>query len=98
MALAGFWAAVDRQLKELETAATADDVVRILGGSEQASSGDAFFAGSGGDGSVEDALDKAGWTHVWRRAPYYWAMKSPSGDGITYVEGDIYRGIQKAQG
>jgi hypothetical protein len=88
-----FWAAIDAQLKELTNAACADDVIRILGGA--ASSGDAFFAGSGGDGSVEGALDEAGWTHAWREAHYHWAMRSPNGDGITYVEGDIYRGVQK---
>jgi hypothetical protein len=96
MATDGFWAAIDAQLEALTTAANADDVVRILGGSENASSGDAFFGGSGGDGSVEDALEEAGWSHVWRKASYYWAMRSPRGDGITYVEGDVYRGILEA--
>ena len=93
----GFWAQIEAQLAELKQAATADDVIRILGGAEGASAGDAFFAGSGGDDSVEDALSEAGWTHVWRKAHYYWAMQAPNGDGITYVEGDIYRGIQDAQ-
>lgn len=90
-----FWATIDAQLAELGRAQTVDDVIRVLGGAEGASSGDAFFAGSGGDGSVEGALSNAGWTHVWREAHYYWAMRAPNGDGITYVEGDIYRGIQR---
>ncbi len=92
--LDGFWAEIDAQLDALKTAGSADDVIRILGGSAAASSGDAFFAGSGGDGTVEGALDEAGWTHVWREASYYWAMRAPNGDGVTYVEGDVYRGIQ----
>lgn len=90
-----FWATIDKQLTELERAKTADDVIRVLGGAAGASSGDAFFAGSGGDRSVEDALDRAGWSYVWRQASYYWAMCAPNGDGITYVEGDVYRGIQR---
>lgn len=90
-----FWEAIDMQLAELRTAASADDVVRILGGKASASSGDAFFAGSGGDGSVEEALHAAGWVHAWREAHYHWAMRAPNGDGITYVEGDIYRGVRK---
>lgn len=95
MGLDSFWKAIDAQLAELKTATSADDVIRILGGAAGASAGDAFFAGSGGDGSVEGALDEAGWTHAWREAHYHWAMRSPAGDGITYVEGDIYRGVQK---
>lgn len=89
-----FWARIDAQIESLKTAKSPDDVIRILGGSEEASSGDAFFGGSGGDQSVEGALAEAGWSHVWREAHYYWAMRAPNGDGITYVEGDIYRGIQ----
>lgn len=91
-ALDGFWAAIDAQLEQLRTAATADDVVRIL--DSPGCVGDAFFAGSGGDGSVEDALSNAGWTSVRRDAWYYWAMRAPNGDVISYVEGDIYRGNQ----
>lgn len=93
----GFWAQIDAQLEELKQAKTADDVIRILGGADQASAGEAFFAGSGGDGRVEDSLETAGWTFAWREAHYYWAMHAPNGDGITYVEGDIYRGIQNAR-
>jgi hypothetical protein len=87
-----FWDAIDAQLAELASAGGADDVIRILGGAEQASSGDAFFAGSGGDGSVREALAQAGWVVVWSEASYYYVMQSPNGDLITYVEGDIYRG------
>src|SRR5205809_196464 len=60
------------------------------------SAGDAFFAGSGGDGSAYSSLDKAGWSTAWWEAGYYWAMRAPDGrSGITYVEGDIYDGVQK---
>lgn len=92
--LDGFWAAIDAQLESLKHATTADEVIAILGGKDGASVGDAFFAGSGGDGSVEDSLVDAGWSYAWREAHYYWAMRSPKGDGITYVEGDVYKGIQ----
>lgn len=95
MSLDGFWAEIEAQLQRLTLARTADDVIEALGGAKAASSGDAFFAGSGGDGSVESALDEAGWTHIWRVAHYYWAMRSPTGDAVTYVEGDVFRGDQK---
>jgi hypothetical protein len=84
-----FWAHIDKQLAELCTAKTADDVIRILDGP---SSGDAFFAGSGGDGSIASSLFEAGWDCTWREADYYWVMRAPNGDEITYVEGDVYRG------
>lgn len=89
-----FWAAIEAQLKELESAKSADDVIRILGQSESGC-GDAFFAGSGGDGTVYDSLLTAGWEFVWSEADYYYAMKAPDGSMITYVEGDIYRGNRR---
>src|SRR2546427_572624 len=61
-------------------------------GAAKGTADEGFFAGSGGDGSVEDALSEAGWRHTWRKAHYYWVMQAPNGDKITYVEGDIYRG------
>lgn len=90
-----FWETIDEQLSDLASAKTVDDVIGILGGSAEASSGDAFFAGSGGDGSIASALREAGWLYVWREADYHWSMRAPNGDGITYVEGDVYRGIQR---
>lgn len=89
-----FWAMVDAQLKELESARTADDVIRILASGGCA--GEAFFGGSGGDESVWDALCEAGWTQIWAEAHYYYAMRAPDGSAITYIEGDIYRGDQRA--
>lgn len=84
-----FWEAIAAQLQQARTARSADDVIRIF---QPPSSADAFFAGSGGDDSLESALDDAGWTHTWRVAHYYWSMQTPDGSEITYIEGDIYRG------
>jgi hypothetical protein len=90
-----FWAAIETQLDELRTAVTADDVLRILTVAPGTSSGDGFFAGGGGDGTVLESLTDAGWVLVWMEAPYYWVAQAPNGDLITYVEGDIYRGDQR---
>ncbi len=95
--MSDFWAAVEQQCTELRTAKTADDVLRILSpernpDGRDSASGQGFFAGSGGDTSLEEVLDEAGWRHVWRKADYYWVMQGPTGDVITYVEGDVYRG------
>lgn len=92
-----FWEIIATQLKELESARTADDVTRILSLERNpygldSSTADGFFAGSGGDGSVEEALSTAGWVTVWREAGYHHCMKAPDGSLITYVEGDIYTG------
>lgn len=95
----GFWAVIEQQCAELREAKTADDVMRILSldrnplGPDTAA-GLAFFAGGGGDDSVESCLSAAGWHHVWREAEYYWVMEAPNGDKITYIEGDVYRGQQ----
>jgi hypothetical protein len=102
-----FWETIAEQLKELESAKSADDVIRILSpernpylaedpnwdGMDGAAEG--FFAGSGGDGRVDEALDTAGWEYLWSRANYWWAMKAPDGSEITYIEGDIYRGNRR---
>lgn len=102
-----FWAVIAGQLKELESASSADDVISILSaernpygpgwdGMDGAAEG--FFAGSGGDNTVDDALDTAGWRYLWSRAGYWWAMSAPDGSAITYVEGDVYRGDRRNGG
>jgi hypothetical protein len=90
----GFWDAIDAQLKRLKTARTSAEVIEILGGKAAASVGDAFFGGDGDD--MWGVLSDAGWSVAWSEAGYFWAMRSPDGQsGITYVEGDIYDGVQK---
>jgi hypothetical protein len=91
MTLDAFWQQIDTQLTRCRTAASADEVIAILGGKEAASVGDAFFAGSGGDGSIAEALRTAGWSVVWMHADYHWKMAAPDGSSLVYVEGDIYR-------
>lgn len=90
MSIGNFWEVIDQQVEELKTAKSADDVVKVLNSFSAPSSGDAFFAGSGGDGSVFGSLSEAGWTTVWYEAHYYWKMRAPDGSTIEYVEGDIY--------
>jgi hypothetical protein len=93
-----FWAVIDAQLNELRTAATADDVLRILSQERNpygpgASSADGFFAGEGGD--MAWALLESGWFTIWSQADYHWAKRAANGDVITYVEGDVYRGDRR---
>lgn len=101
-----FWELIDAQIAELEKAKTVDGALTILS-SERNPYGpdwdgmdggaDGFFAGSGGDATVLDALAEAGWRLVWSEAIYYWVMEAPEGEPdedrlLTYIEGDIYRG------
>jgi hypothetical protein len=98
-----FWTAIREQLKELETAKSADDVLRILAHENNPDQtypranrpDEGFFAGSGGDGTVRDALFEAGWWAVWAKSSIYYVMKAPDGSVITYIEGDIYRGDRR---
>lgn len=103
-----FSAVIANQLNDLKSAKTADDVIRILSaernpyGSVQHAemidgAAQGFFAGSGGDDTVWEALDDAGWTQVWEsdkpgESGIYYTMRAPDGSEITYIEGDIYRG------
>lgn len=88
-----FWKAIEAQCDEMRKATTADEVIAILNRYGRASSGDAFFAGGGGDLSVSECLREAGWETTWSEASYYWVMRAP-GDGslLTYIEGDVYKG------
>jgi hypothetical protein len=88
-----FWELIDAQLLQARGAKTAADVLQIFAVTEHNSP--AFFGGSGGDNALDDALYEAGWTYVWSKANYWWAMRAPDGTGITYVEGDIYDGVEE---
>lgn len=99
-----FWTTIAEQHKELESARTADDVIRILGPDRNphgpnwdGAAGDAFFAGSGGDETVNAALRTAGWTTIWAESPLYYVKRAPDGSSITYIEGDIYRGDRRTK-
>lgn len=93
-----FWAAIEEQLTELKDARTPDSVIEILRkdripGHSEAGSGEGFFAGSGGDGTVLGSLLTAGWVVHWMEASYYYVLKAPDDGGfITYCEGDVDRG------
>jgi len=101
MSSAPFWEAIDAQLRELQSARTAADVVRILSPERNpygpdSTSAAGFFAGSGGDDTVQDALTTAGGDYQWYEARYHFCMRAPDGSTITYVEGDIYRGDRRS--
>lgn len=91
-----FWKNVDNSLDRIATATTVDEVIDTLNDHFEKSSGDAFFGGSGGDRQLYETLMAAGWTIVWSEAVYYFAAKDTAGNVLTYVEGDVYRGDQKA--
>ncbi|MGV9693421.1 hypothetical protein ACWDUX_30435 [Streptomyces sp. NPDC003444] len=98
-----FWTAIRAQLKELERAESADDVLRILAHENNPDQAyprpnrpdEGFFGGSGGEDTVREALEEAGWKVLWSRAPYWYAITAPDGSEITYIEGDIYRGNRR---
>lgn len=89
-----FWKAIDAQLDRIEEtqASTGEALVEILGKPEPGlSSADTFFAGSGGDRQLLDALLKAGWRVLWIEADYHYAAEhSATLAQIEYVEGDVY--------
>lgn len=87
-----FWRDVDACCDKITASRTVDEVIGILNQFFTPSSGDAFFAGSGGDRQVIDALRAAGWAIVWAGAVYYFVAKDHAGDLLTYIEGDVYRG------
>lgn len=87
-----FWNTITAQLAAIreDKPTTTAGIIEILGGSAGASAGDAFFAGSGGDDQLVDALQDAGWRIRWISSPYYYTATHPiTGDSLTYTEGDV---------
>ncbi|MUL61245.1 hypothetical protein B5P44_01585 [Mycobacterium sp. CBMA 213] len=87
-----FWANVNASLDAIERARTVDEVINILNSYFAPSSGEAFFAGSGGDRQLMEALLEAGWTIPWDQGDIYFVARDPSGNLLTYTEGDVDRG------
>lgn len=53
----------------------------------------AFFAGSGGDALLADALFKAGWRTIAVAAPYHYCKRhTVTEELLSYTEGDVQRG------
>lgn len=84
------WAAVDAVTKACEKATTPDEVVALLLTIEGPSSGDAFYMGDGDD--LLGALYDGGWASHRYEAPYYWVVRAPNGEFLSYTEGDVSRG------
>lgn len=84
-----FWANVDAALDRCAQATTVAEVVEILNEHFQPSSGVAFFAGSGGDRQLLDALhwdnDTSPWRVVRYDATYYWCLEDPHGEQFTFT-------------
>lgn len=55
------------------------------------SSGEAFFPG-GADETLGESLSVAGWHIKWLEGDYLWLGTSRTGEVISHVEGDLYRG------
>lgn len=94
MSLDSFWRTIDAQLDriEAEKPTTYEALKEILPGEPGVAAAPAFFAGSGGDRQLCDALLNAGWRYLDREASYHYSMVSPTGAEVTYVEGDLYPG------
>lgn len=88
-----YWDKYDRTLALIveEKPQTVDGVKAILDQFEPPSSGLAFFPG-GADDTLGDALHQSGWSIDWREGDYLWVGRSKTGETLTYVEGDVYRG------
>lgn len=105
----GFWPQIDHQLQRIRTEkpGTFDGVRAVLldpaygdvatevhrNGPRSFDTDSAFFAGSGGDPQLSDALEQASWQRVNFTASYHYVMSHPAtGEVLTYIEGDVLRG------
>lgn len=93
-----FWTNVDNQLDRIEEVKpnSASYLIFLMNQYRTdygMSDGEAFFEGSGGDRQLLDSLLEAGWKVKRMEAGYYYSAVHPeTGDVITYIEGDVYRG------
>lgn len=101
-----FWTSIDKALETIinDQANTFDavrDILHTHGDPEYPQpctidkrADHAFFAGSGGDKPLRTALHGARWVTVWSEAGYYYVMMNRStGEFLTYIEGDVMRGV-----
>jgi len=88
-----YWDAYDRTLTRIseEQPQSMGDLKKILDEFEPPSSGEAFFPG-GADETLADALDRAGWSISYGEGDYVWVGTSRTGEMVSHVEGDLYRG------
>lgn len=96
-----FWNEISGVLGAAKEARTADELIAAVGtGPHQDSgSGDAFFAGSGGDNQLIEALDRAHWKMHRVEGDYHWqALSKVDGTVVEYIEGDLYRREQLESG
>jgi hypothetical protein len=91
-----FWNHYEQGCNELRGVQTVDEVMRICKSHYGSSSGEALFPGGSGDEDLFSILLDAGRTPAWIQAGYYFAIRQPdSRDGLTYIEGDLERGVQE---
>lgn len=83
----GYFESIDRATTRCRSAKTPADVVKFLGWDTEASAGDAFYGGDGDE--LLGALYDAGWSSHRYEAPYYWVVKAPNGEFLSYTEGDV---------
>lgn len=89
-----FWTDVRAALAAAGEARTADELIAAvkLGPDQDAGSGDAFFAGSGGDDQLSESLEDSGhWDVTPIEGDYRWTATSKAdGSAVEYIEGDLY--------
>jgi hypothetical protein len=94
----GFWPQITHQLERIveEKPSTFEQIREILNDpaytaiSERPAGDSAFFAGSGGDATLYEALRLAGWQVGRYQATYHYVMSNNlTGEEITYIEGDV---------
>lgn len=93
MNLDSYWDRYDKTLARVveEKPQSMDALKAILDTFEPPSSGEAFFPG-GADETLGEALRAAGWSISYREGDYVWVGTSKTGEKVSHVEGDLYRG------
>lgn len=91
-----FWEHIDTVLRAAASTSTVDQLVLALKIGPDQDSRDlgaaAFFAGSGGEKQLADALDGSRWDVSFVEGDYHWkAVSKTDGSVIEYIEGDVYR-------
>lgn len=93
MNLDAYWNRYDATLARIreEKPQSMNDLKHILDTFEPPSSGEAFFPG-GADETLGEALRAAGWSISYREGDYVWVGTSQTGEKVSHIEGDLYRG------
>lgn len=89
--MTSFWSHLTHQTTTMRHAHSVSEVLQTFRGTDHPSdAGDGFYDGDAG--TLWGALVGAGWTPSWSTDAHCWCLIAPTGEPLTFIDGELYRG------